>query len=84
MIQKPNAQLILTLCIRVINLDSAIKNRIKKTQPQNTRTTDLNIQVEKMTVNLYLSRNCMKIGHGSNSGIKGFRNLGIKGRKNLR
>ena len=35
-----------------------------------------------MTVKLYLSRNCMKIGHGSdlgnyNLGIQGLRNWGI-------
>jgi hypothetical protein len=26
-----------------------------------------------------MSRNCMKIGHGSDLGIKGLRNLGIEG-----
>jgi len=41
--------------------------------------SDLVIQFEKMAVNLCTSRNCMKIGHGSNSGIQGFRNLGIEG-----
>ncbi len=39
--------------------------------------SDLVIHFEKMAVNLCTSRNCMKIGHGSNSGIQGFRNLGI-------
>ena len=32
--------------------------------------TDLVIQFEKMAVNLCTLRNCMKIGHGSNSGIQ--------------
>jgi hypothetical protein len=26
-----------------------------------------------------MSRNCTKIGHGCNSGIEGFRDLGIEG-----
>jgi hypothetical protein len=26
-----------------------------------------------------MSQNCMRIGHGSNSGIKGLRDLGIEG-----
>ncbi len=39
---------------------------------------DLVIQLEKMTVDLYVSWNCMKIGHGSDLGIKGLRNLGIE------
>jgi hypothetical protein len=34
---------------------------------------------EKNAVNLCKSGNCMKIGHGSNSGIEGFRDLGIEG-----
>jgi hypothetical protein len=33
--------------------------------------TDLVIQFEKMAVNLCTSLNCMKIGHGSDSGIIG-------------
>jgi len=41
-------------------------------------STDLVIQFDKMTADLYMSRNCMKIGHGSDLGIKGFRNLGIE------
>jgi hypothetical protein len=41
--------------------------------------SDLVILFEKMAVNLCTSRNCMKIGHGSNSGIQGLRNLGIEG-----
>jgi hypothetical protein len=41
--------------------------------------TDLAILFEKMAVNLCSSRNCMKIGHGSISGIQGFRHLGIEG-----
>jgi hypothetical protein len=32
-----------------------------------------------MVVNFYTLRNCMKIRHGSNSGIQGLRNLGIEG-----
>ncbi|CAB1083545.1 hypothetical protein D1AOALGA4SA_11106 [Olavius algarvensis Delta 1 endosymbiont] len=32
-----------------------------------------------MAVNLCTSCNCMKIGHGFNLGIQGFRNLGIEG-----
>jgi hypothetical protein len=32
-----------------------------------------------MTVTLNMSRNCMKIGPGSDLGIKGFRDLGIEG-----
>jgi hypothetical protein len=40
---------------------------------------DLVIQFEKMAVNLCTSLNCMEIGHGSDSGIQGFRNLGIEG-----
>ena len=42
-------------------------------------TSDLVIQFDKMAVNLCTSRNCMKIGHGSNLGIQGFRDLGIEG-----
>ena len=41
-------------------------------------STDLVIQFDKMTEDLYMSRNCMKIGHGPDLGIKGFRNLGIE------
>jgi hypothetical protein len=41
--------------------------------------TELVIQFEKITVNLYKSPNYMKIGHGSDLGIKGLRNLGIEG-----
>ena len=41
-------------------------------------STDLVIQFDKMTADLYMSWNCMKIGHGSDLGIKGLRNLGIE------
>jgi hypothetical protein len=40
---------------------------------------DLVIYFEKMAENLCSLWNCMKIGNGSNSGIQGFRNLGIEG-----
>ena len=41
--------------------------------------SELGILLEKMAVNLCGSRNCMKIGHGFNLGIQGFRNSGIEG-----
>jgi hypothetical protein len=41
--------------------------------------SDLVIQFDKMAVNLCTSINCIKIGHGSDSGIQGLGNLGIEG-----